>query len=54
MNDGFPINYKDFAIPLPSGAIGVLRVPFPLSKEDSELLFVAIELFKKSLMEQAK
>lgn len=40
----------DFLIPLISGKIAILRVPFPMSEEDFEQLDSTMRIWKKALV----
>lgn len=40
----------DFPVPLPSGGIALLRVPFPMSEDDFTQLNETLKAWKKALV----
>ena len=41
---------RDFSVPLISGGIAVLRVPFPMSEDDFKQLNATLKAWKKALV----
>lgn len=41
---------RDFPVPLMSGGIAVLRVPFPMSEDDFQQLYATLHAWKKALV----
>lgn len=45
---------REFAVPLPSGAIAAFKIPFPMSEEDFQQYSSLLEAFKTAIVKKAE